>query len=125
MKKILVVLAFCSLVLGVNTADSARNPCEGGGAEDAMRCQEKTWQRAEKEVHEAYKQALSNIQKLKDAELTAKFKEAQDAWVKYRELQCSVAAKYEDSSSQWATVWKANCEAQFAKDRASYLNEMF
>jgi uncharacterized protein YecT (DUF1311 family) len=123
MKQILAAIAFGSLALGVNAADSARDPCAGSGAEDAARCQAKSWESAEKEMQQSYEKALVNIQRLKDSQLTAKFKEAQEAWVKSRALQCWVAAYYE--SPAWSTVWEGNCKATEAKNRAAYLRDTF
>jgi len=123
MKRIYVAFVFGLFPFGMLAADNTRDPCKSSGAEDAARCQTKSWESAEKEMQQAYEQALANIQKLKDSQLTAKFKEAQEAWLKSRELKCWVAAYYE--SPAWSTVWGGNCKMADAKSHANYLRETF
>jgi len=123
MKRVLVAIVLGLLPFGMLAADSARDPCNSSGAEDAARCQTKTWELAEREMQQAYEKALINIQKLKDSQLTARFTDAQAAWLKSRELNCSVAAYYE--SPAWSTVWEGNCKMAEAKSRTNYLRETF
>jgi uncharacterized protein YecT (DUF1311 family) len=119
MKQLFLVIVLSALPLGVIAADGARDPCSGSGTEDAARCQAKSWESAEKKMQQEYEQTLVKIQKLKDSELTAKFKEAQETWAIYRELQCWAAAYYE--SPAWSAVWEGNSKATEAKNRAAYL----
>ena len=127
MKRIAVsILALCALLLITGaTAQKQKqkkwDPCDGeGGTQfEANQCAHKQFLAADAELNKAYSKLMA---KLDDAEERAKLKDAELAWIKYRDANC----EYEAFFYRGGTIRPAilsHCLARLTNERAAQLKQ--
>jgi uncharacterized protein YecT (DUF1311 family) len=105
---------FCMTNAMATQCPKAINPNEMGA------CYYKGMTDAQKKLNIAYKRYIATLDEQKDKDLTQK---AQNAWVKFRDMDCSVIVpeneRYGVGYYQWASCMKTR-----ATHRAQELNEL-
>ena len=99
MKRVALVLLPCLCLLAVATAPAqkkrpaAKDPCPGANSQyELNQCAHKEFEAADAVLNRIYNQLASNL----DEGARAKLKEAELAWLKYRDANCEfVSSEYE------------------------------
>lgn len=123
----LAALAFCTL----SGAAMAQAPnCEAPGDQaEAMACAEQAYAENDAALNKAYRAAMAKMKTL-DSELPAEMqgaaaslKNAQRAWIAYRDAACETEG-YKFAGGTLETLVVASCLAYLTEERTKHLNDL-
>ena len=121
---VLTLLALGSLLLIVNAAARQRQqqrvPCGGEGTQfEANQCAHREYLAADAELNRVYKQLAS---RLEGEEERAKLKDAETAWIGYRDANCEYEAFFYRGGTMRPLI-QSFCLARVTKARAAELKQ--
>lgn len=128
MKRIaLSLLALCGFLLIVSAAARTRqrpsNPCENGATNftqsESTQCARKQYLAADAALNKAYAKLIATLD---DAEERAKLKDAEQAWIKYRDANCEYEAFFYRGGTMRPMI-HAFCLARVTEARAAELKQ--
>ncbi|MGF1751762.1 lysozyme inhibitor LprI family protein [Vibrio cionasavignyae] len=101
------------------------DPClaKNGGATAGYLCVDKKIKSVDVELNESYKRAINRIL-VEDPDLEESFREAQRAWLKFKDSECKFIGS-SLTSSPWRGVQIEECKLQMMKERIVYFNQVF
>jgi uncharacterized protein YecT (DUF1311 family) len=128
MKRIaLSLLALCGLLLIVSAAARTRqrpsNPCENATTNftqfESTQCARKQYLAADAALNKAYAKLIATLD---DAEERAKLKDAEQAWIKYRDANCEYEAFFYRGGTMRPMI-QSLCHARVTDARAAELKQ--
>ena len=117
-------LVLCSLLWLAGTSVSAQkqkkpDPCANPQTQTEMtQCAAEAYKAADKVLNQVYQQLVAKL----DDEEKAQLKEAQTAWLKYRDTNCDFVADQYKGGTMRPMIY-AGCLAEVTKNRTSELRE--
>ena len=117
-------LVLCSLLWLAGTSVSAQkqkkpDPCANPQTQTEMtQCAAEAYKAADKVLNQVYQQLVAKL----DDEEKAQLKEAQTAWLKYRDTNCDFVADQYKGGTMRPMIY-AGCLADVTKNRTSELRE--
>ena len=101
------------------------DPCsvKSGGVNAGYRCVEKKRKSTDVELNESYKRAINRLL-AEDPDLEESFREAQRAWLKFKDSECEFIGS-SLTNSPWRGVQIEKCKLQMMKERIKYFNQVF
>ena len=101
-----------------------KDPCDGGGAFDSMKCAAPHWEKTEAELNAAYRELRTKLKSSGLEHLERGLVEAQRAWVEFREKHCTFGAAVRVEGNSWNSYWTLSCKAEEAEARTKYLRQV-
>lgn len=118
---------FLTVFLSFNAFPSGDldDPClaKNGGATAGYLCVDKKIKLTDIELNGSYKGAINRIL-VEAPDLEESFREAQRAWLKFKDSECEFIG-LSLTSSPWAGVQIEECKLQMMKERIEYFNQVF
>lgn len=115
---LLVLLAIAFAFFSSAEAQTAIK-CNPSGTQAEMNtCAADSYKKADAELNATYKKLMAKVSTAKDKSL---LKKAQQAWIKYRDLQCS----FNNAGASGGTIYpmvQATCFEQMTKTQTAMLN---
>lgn len=118
-------------------AQSEEDPCNSanGGAYAGALCVQQKMQVADKQLNSSYQEAIKRIKEedefllnlrphIRESELLeSSFREAQRAWLKFRDKQCEFQGK-QLTRSPWQSVQIEHCKLRLTVERVEYFKKV-
>lgn len=102
---------------------------EVGGANIEGECANKKLVQLNKKMNKIYNKALTKLPETAEIEAGQGWKDnliaSQNAWIKYKESDCSLQTELTGANSTWKSTNYINCEVVMTQKRIEQLNEMF
>ncbi|MDC5818886.1 lysozyme inhibitor LprI family protein [Vibrio europaeus] len=129
----------CLLILGLVAVPSlasvdVEDPCQvsGGGVMAGYQCVEQKMKSADQALNESYQKAIARISEEETAlretwsqtELVEPFRQAQRAWLKYRDAECEFFG-LSSTPSPWQGVQVEECKLRMTLERVEYFNGVY
>lgn len=105
---------------GLLAKGPAADPCDGYTRADLESCAAKDYEEADAALNKAYKEAMA---RLDASEQKEKLKEAQRAWIKFRDLHCECEYLSWDGGSI-AGLARINCLTSLTNERTGHLKAL-